>query len=832
MKRFLICAIIVVILSAPVSAFQTFLDKHGIWLEDTEFSWIGLQKLYGTFVSGYDKEASNSSYLNLEFDPDVDTFKRVDDQYLPIEFAFRDDIGVKFTKLWVSWSAVDNKRPQMMFDGQLIGGFNTPLQSTSSKMIKRGYKYGNANYTWECFEVPFNLHYAQPATYKLTLLISALQPFKMRIDAIYLGDGTYEPQNRNRPLRSGIVVDNPEKVLPWVVPVGERFDRTMVAPLDKLAKNVNLTAVKDTRMPFVLAVTGGLDLGTVTLNIDNPLSNGLNTLKTEVSTVSFLKKRWTRNGSVDLKTEVAEYLRPGNQAVVTMGKTEFFWVDTIIPKDAKSGTYSTVIRLRTDNSSDYQIKVSLEVLDVTFKKPDNFLIFHHAPHYELARAGKLDKEQSWSRYKTDLADIVAHGISRICLPLICMPKPSYIVEADTFDKLLALAKDAGMAEVWVDISKTWDNCQADKTDGTKEFRDSIEKTTGLLAKRGFKPIYFIGSKIEELGSVQFNLIDELAKLPTKVETAATFANIGNFDPIDNQLFDFGDYDWKYVADQSPKVLWEPRPHWGQNGYSKTVSGVFNWTRNPETLAISTYSSVYGNEFDDFDQRLGDGSYTSGDLMMAYHTESYALMPSLAWECFRLGQYDWGLLNALSTDQSITSNFINKIPKLMSGRTTAMFCTPDWQDWFWGRGMEYIKWINGGSKVEPQISKHVIAFTLGSKTFKADGQPFQMTVEPAIISGRTYIPARYFIEPLGGDVGWEQATKTITLNALNHQIKLVVGNKKCTKDGKDIDMDDSPVIVSGRTLIPLRAASTLIDAGIEWDQATRTATITVLKSIKY
>jgi trimeric autotransporter adhesin len=162
----------------------------------------------------------------------------------------------------------------------------------------------------------------------------------------------------------------------------------------------------------------------------------------------------------------------------------------------------------------------------------------------------------------------------------------------------------------------------------------------------------------------------------------------------------------------------------------------------------------------------------------------------------------------------------------------MYCTPDWHDWFWSRGMEYIKWMNGGAKVEPQTFSHVIAFTLGSKTFKADGQPLPMTVEPTIISGRTYIPARYLVEPIGGDVGWEQTTKTITMTALNHQIKLTIGNKKCKKDGKDIDMDDSPVIVSGRTLIPLRAASTLIDAAIDWNQTTRTATITVVTNIKY
>lgn len=824
MKKTLALIIALIVLIPPSFGSQSFLDKHGIWLEDTEFSWIGLQKLYGCQVSGYDKEASDSSYLDINFDPDTDTFKLDEDGNLPVEFTFIDDYGIKFKQLWVSWSAQDSRRPTFSFKGELVGGYNNPTLSISSKSIKRGPSYGDMKYIWECFEVPFNLRYAQPATYKLTLLISAKFAFKLRLDAIYLCDGTNEPQNRNRPLRSGIVVDNPEKVLPWVVPITEKFDRTMVAPLDKIVKNVNLTCVRGMEMPFVLAVLGGANLGKSTLYIDNPLKNGSNTLKSDIYVVSFLKKRWTRNSPVELKTEMAEYLKLGNQAIISLGKTEFFWVNTIVPENTKPGLYSTELRIRTENSSDYQIKFTINVLDFALAKPDNFLIFHSTNHYLLAKNGKLDKGQAWDRYKIDFDDIVKHGIKKISLALPCITRPNFVVDADVFSTIVGLAKKAGFQDVYVDISTSWADCLLAKEDGKQEFKDSIEETTGILKSNGFRPAYVIGRGISELESPHFNLIDLLNSLPTKVETAGTFTKIGNYNPVDIQIFDLGDFDWKYTAAKSYNTVWEPRPHWGQQGLSKIISGIYNYMQKPALIAISEYQSTYGNQFDDFDQMLGDGSYTPGDLTMAYKTESYELMPSITWECFKRGLCDWGLLDKLASDSAKTGNFTGQIPKELSSRMCAVFCTPDWQDWFWNQGMKYIEWMSGEKQVEPEVFKHTTTFTLQSKTYSFDGQSAQMTVEPAVIAGKTYIPARYLIEPLGGDVAWDQATKTITANALNHQIKLTISSKKALLDGKSIDMSDSPVIVSGRTLIPLRSASTLLGASVDWNANTRTATI--------
>lgn len=817
---------------APISGFQNFLDRHGIWLEDNEFSWIGLQKLYGAYTSGYDKEASDSSYLNIEFDPDRDSYKLYDNRYLPVEFTFRDDYGVKFTQLWISWSAVDGRRPLLAFMGENLDSFSNPDAKPTDAYIKRGLGYGDVSYRWECFSVPSNLRYAQPTTYKLIVLIEALKPFKMRLDAIYLGDGTYEPQNRNRPLRPGLPVDNPEKVLPWIVPVTEKFDRTMVPPLDKLVKNVDLVCTKGMRMPFVLAITGGLDLGKVTLNIDNPLKNGSNVLKTNVSTVSFMKKRWFRDASVDLKTEVPECLKPGNTTVITMGKTEFFWIDTIVPDDAKPGKYTTTLRIRTDNSSDYEIKLSIDVKDVSLPKPENLMIFHSRNHFLEAKSGKKDMEQAWGRYEKDFADIVDHGIKSICLPLFCIDRPNYVVDAPNFTKLVGIAANAGIKEIYVDISKAWGYCMLDAKKGDAEFLKSINDTSGILEENGFPPVYFIGKDIAEFDVLQLNLLDLLNKAVGKPDTAATFKEIRDHSPVTRQIFDFGDFDWKYVATDAPMLSWEPRPHWGGHGFAKTIAGIFNQQRKPAILAISDYQSVYGNSYDDFDQRLGDGSYTPGDLTMVYPDESYTLTPSIRWECLRLGLYDWGLLELLSRDTAKTGSFLSHIPTRTNSRNTLMYCTPKWQDEFWNRGMQYLDWVLGGEKVEPVQNTHTTVFTLGSKKFTFDGKEQLMTVEPTVISGRTFIPAKYLIEPLLGTVSWEQTTKTVTCEVINHSVKLVVGSSKAKVDGKDIDMSSSPVIVSGRTLIPLRDASTLLGASVNWDATTKQAKITFVTGTRY
>ena len=59
----------------------------------------------------------------------------------------------------------------------------------------------------------------------------------------------------------------------------------------------------------------------------------------------------------------------------------------------------------------------------------------------------------------------------------------------------------------------------------------------------------------------------------------------------------------------------------------------------------------------------------------------------------------------------------------------------------------------GTKVELKI---------GSNIAKVNGQDVTMDVACQIISGNTMVPVRFVSENLGAEIGWENATQTITI----------------------------------------------------------------------
>ena len=97
--------------------------------------------------------------------------------------------------------------------------------------------------------------------------------------------------------------------------------------------------------------------------------------------------------------------------------------------------------------------------------------------------------------------------------------------------------------------------------------------------------------------------------------------------------------------------------------------------------------------------------------------------------------------------------------------------------------------------------------------------------PAIIKDeRTIVPIRGIFEKLGYSVDWNGEDKSIVIYKGFDYIKMNVGQKEYYVNDEILYFDVAPQIINDRTLIPLRAISEGFGMKVGWDDDTKTASV--------
>jgi uncharacterized protein YkwD len=107
----------------------------------------------------------------------------------------------------------------------------------------------------------------------------------------------------------------------------------------------------------------------------------------------------------------------------------------------------------------------------------------------------------------------------------------------------------------------------------------------------------------------------------------------------------------------------------------------------------------------------------------------------------------------------------------------------------------------------------------------DGTPVVFDVPPTIVENRTLVPVRAIFEALGIEISWDDRTKTVSAFKGDTTITLPVGKNIAYKNGMQIQMDVPPIIIDGRTLVPVRFISENLGLLVNWDGSSRTVSIT-------
>lgn len=123
--------------------------------------------------------------------------------------------------------------------------------------------------------------------------------------------------------------------------------------------------------------------------------------------------------------------------------------------------------------------------------------------------------------------------------------------------------------------------------------------------------------------------------------------------------------------------------------------------------------------------------------------------------------------------------------------------------------------------KPAAAAKTIILQIGSTAVLVDDQAIINDVAPVIHNDRTLVPIRVITEALGGQVAWNEAAKEVTLTVNGKEIKMTIG-KVLEKYGV------APVIIGGRTFVPVRFVADELGAVTTWDDATKTVTIQAVK----
>ncbi len=93
--------------------------------------------------------------------------------------------------------------------------------------------------------------------------------------------------------------------------------------------------------------------------------------------------------------------------------------------------------------------------------------------------------------------------------------------------------------------------------------------------------------------------------------------------------------------------------------------------------------------------------------------------------------------------------------------------------------------------------------------------------PVIINGRTLVPIRAIIEAFGGTAYWDESTRSVHLTMENDFIILQIDNTVAYLNSSPYILDTVPTIQNGRTLLPIRFVAEKFNLGVAWDDTSQT-----------
>jgi len=134
-----------------------------------------------------------------------------------------------------------------------------------------------------------------------------------------------------------------------------------------------------------------------------------------------------------------------------------------------------------------------------------------------------------------------------------------------------------------------------------------------------------------------------------------------------------------------------------------------------------------------------------------------------------------------------------------------------------------------------IVKSSFMATLVASAALASAQSIDVTVngspvafqgaQPQYLNGRVLVPLRGVFEQMGAFVKWDPAARMVYATRGQDDVRLGIGNRQATVNGRGVAMDVPATVMMGRTYVPLRFLGEALGADVRWDNVQRLVAIT-------
>ena len=122
----------------------------------------------------------------------------------------------------------------------------------------------------------------------------------------------------------------------------------------------------------------------------------------------------------------------------------------------------------------------------------------------------------------------------------------------------------------------------------------------------------------------------------------------------------------------------------------------------------------------------------------------------------------------------------------------------------------------------------ISMQIGNREMTVNGVVKEIdpgfSTTPIIKNGRTLMPLRAVMMELGGSVNWIESERAVEVMLGSNKVSLTIGSNLAKRNSSVAILDQVPIIVGGRTMLPIRFIAESFNLSVSWNGESQTITI--------